>query len=150
MFKKLYGQYIKFLLIFSIIIAVIYICFRLWLPFLVSVNLPFLIIAFLLVTAIMHYFVAQADAQRIEFRPDINISKEERMKMLTAIERKFITRYLLVTTVKLLGFLVLLTLYACFNRQDFLLFGANFLVIYIMYSLFEIIYLKKPVVGKKS
>ena len=149
MFKKLYGQYLKLLLIFSIIIVVIYICFRLWLPFLVSVNLPFLILAFVVLTAVMHYFVAQADAQRIKFKPDINISKEERMKMLTDIERKFITRYLLITTIKLLGFLIMLVLYAYFNRKDFLLFGANFLVIYIMYSIFEIIYLKQPVVGKK-
>ena len=149
MFKKLYGQYLKLLLIFSIIIVVIYICFRLWLPFLVSVNLPFLILAFVVLTAVMHYFVAQADAQRITFKHDINISKEERMKMLTDIERKFITRYLLITTIKLLGFLIMLVLYAYFNRKDFLLFGANFLVIYIMYSIFEIIYLKQPVVGKK-
>lgn len=148
MLKKLYGKYIKFLLIFSIIIAVIYIVLRIWVPGLVSVNLPFLIIAFLGITAIMHYFVAKADAQRIEFRPDDSMSNEEKLKMLTNIEKKFITSYLLVTTVKLLGFLIMLVLYAFFNRGDFLLFGANFLVLYIMYSVFEIIYLKKPVVGK--
>ncbi len=146
MFKILYTKYLKKLLIFSIIIAVIYIILRLAAPGIVSKNLPFLIIVFLIINAIVHYIVVKTDVQRMEFKPDENLPKEEQMKQLTNIERKFITHYMLLTTVKLLGFLVLLVLYAMFNRPDFLLFAANFLVLYVLYSVFEIIYIKKPVV----
>lgn len=146
MFKILYTKYLKKLLIFSIIIAVIYIILRLAAPGIVSKNLPFLIIVFLIINAIVHYIVVKTDVQRMEFKPDENLPKEEQMKQLTNIERKFITHYMLLTTVKLLGFLVLLVLYAMFNRSDFLLFAANFLVLYVLYSVFEIIYIKKPVV----
>ncbi len=115
-------------------------------PGIVSKNLPFLIIVFLIINAIVHYIVVKTDVQRMEFKPDENLPKEEQMKQLTNIERKFITHYMLLTTVKLLGFLVLLVLYAMFNRPDFLLFASNFLVLYVLYSVFEIIYIKKPVV----
>ena len=146
MFKILYTKYLKKLLIFSIIITVIYIVLHLAAPGIVSKNLPFLIIVFLIINAIVHYIVVKTDVQRMEFKPDENLPKEEQMKQLTNIERKFITHYMLLTTVKLLGFLVLLVLYAMFNRPDFLLFAANFLVLYVLYSVFEIIYIKKPVV----
>lgn len=146
MFKILYTKYLKKLLIFSIIIAVIYIVLHLAAPGIVSKNLPFLIIVFLIINAIVHYIVVKTDVQRMEFKPDENLPKEEQMKQLTNIERKFITHYMLLTTVKLLGFLVLLVLYAMFNSPDFLLFAANFLVLYVLYSVFEIIYIKKPVV----
>ncbi len=146
MFKILYTKYLKKLLIFSIIITVIYIVLHLAAPGIVSKNLPFLIIVFLIINAIVHYIVVKTDVQRMEYKPDENLPKEEQMKQLTNIERKFITHYMLLTTVKLLGFLVLLVLYAMFNRPDFLLFAANFLVLYVLYSVFEIIYIKKPVV----
>lgn len=146
MFKILYTKYLKKLLIFSIIITVIYIVLHLAAPGIVSKNLPFLIIVFLIINAIVHYIVVKTDVQRMEYKPDENLPKEEQMKQLTNIERKFITHYMLLTTIKLLGFLVLLVLYAMFNRPDFLLFAANFLVLYVLYSVFEIIYIKKPVV----
>lgn len=146
MFKILYTKYLKKLLIFSIIITVIYIVLHLAAPGIVSKNLPFLIIVFLIINAIVHYIVVKTDVQRMEFKPDENLPKEEQMKQLTNIERKFITHYMLLTTIKLLGFLVLLVLYAMFNRPDFLLFASNFLVLYVLYSVFEIIYIKKPVV----
>lgn len=136
------------LLIFSIIIVLVYIVLRFAVPFIVSPNLPFLIVAFLLVTAITHYIIVRADVERIENKPDDRLSKEEQMKKITAIERRFISRYLLITTVKLLSFLIVLILYAYFNKEDAIRFLLNFIVLYLLYSFFEIIYIKKPVVGK--
>ncbi len=150
MLKKLYYKYLRSMLIFSIVIIVIYIILRNFAPQLVSPNLPYLIVIFLLVSAITHYLIVKTDVARIEFRPDTSLTKEEQMKQLTAIERKFITHYMLTITIKLLGFLVLLVLYAHFNRPDFFRFAINFLVLYFLYSFFEIIYLKKPVVGKSK
>ena len=148
MFKKLYYKYLQQLLIFSIVIVVVYILLRFFVPAIVSPNLPFLIVAFLLVTAATHYVIVKADIERLENKPDDSLSKEEQMKKITAIERRFISRYMLVTTIKLLSFLITLALYAYFNKGDAVRFSLNFMVIYLLYSFFEIIYIKKPVVGK--
>ncbi|MBO4738479.1 MAG: hypothetical protein J5606_02850 [Bacteroidales bacterium] len=150
MLKKLYYKYLRSMLIFSIVIVITYIILRNFAPDLVSANLPYLIVAFLLISAFTHYIIVKTDVERIEFKPDTSLPKDEQMKQLTAIERKFITRYMLTITIKLLGFLVLLVLYAYFNRADFFKFAINFLVLYFLYSFFEIVYLKKPVVGKSK
>ena len=88
--------------------------------------------------------VLRADAERLEYQADPEKNAEEQRKELTAIEKKFITRYMLATTVKLLFFLVLLLVYAFTNRQDLLRFGLNFVVLYLSYSIFEVLMLKKP------
>jgi hypothetical protein len=84
----------------------------------------------------------------MEHKPDPELSKDEQMKEITSIERRFITRYMLTTAIKLLSFLVLLLLYAYINREDAIRFLLNFMAIYLMYSVFELIYIKKPVSGK--
>ena len=145
MLKKIYYKYLQILLIFSIIITVIYIVLRQFVPDIVSPNLPFLIVIFVLVTAFVHYVVVRTDVERMEHKPNPDLSKDEQMKAIAAIERKFITRYMLVTTVKLLSFLLFLASYAYFNRKDAVCFSLNFMVIYLLYSAFEILYIKKPV-----
>jgi len=145
MFKKLYYKYLQTLLIFSIIITVIYIGLRYFAPDIVSNNLPILIIIFVFVTAITHYVVTRTDVERIEYKPNPQLSKDEQMKEIAAIERKFTTRYLFITTVKLLSFLIFLALYAYFNKADAFCFLLNFMAIYLIYSLFELIYIRKPI-----
>jgi len=125
-----------------------YIALRHFTPYIVSPNLPFLILIFVLVTAALHYVVVRTDVERMERNPNPELPKEEQMKEIAAIERKFITRYMAVTTVKLLSFLILLALYAYFNKQDAIRFSLNFMAIYLLYSIFEIVYIKKPVVEK--
>ncbi len=150
MFKKIYYRYLQALLIFSIIITIVYIILRYLVPNIVSTNLPFLIIIFVLVTAVTHYIITRSDIDRIEHKPNPELNKEEQMKEITAIERRFISRYMLITTIKLLSFLILLAVYAYFNRGDAIRFLLNFMAIYLLYSVFEIAYLKKPVVGKNN
>ena len=60
------------------------------------------------------------------------------------MEKKFVRRYLLATTIKIFVILVMLVAYAFTNRADMLRFGLNFIFIYLVYSLFEIFILKKP------
>ena len=145
MLKKIYYKYLQTLLIFSIIITAVYIGLRQFVPDIVSQNLPFLIVIFVLLTAITHYIVTKTDVERLEHKPNPDLSKDEQMKEITAIERKFITRYMGVTTVKLLSFLILLALYAWFNSPDAVRFLLNFMAIYLLYSIFEIVYIKKPI-----
>ena len=150
MFKKIYYKYLQSLLIFSIIITVIYIGLRHFTPEIVSSNLPFLILIFVLITAALHYVVVRTDVERMERKPNPELPKEEQMKEIAAIERKFITRYMAVTTVKLLSFLILLALYAYFNKADAIRFLLNFMAIYLLYSVFEIVYIKKPISHPRS
>jgi hypothetical protein len=97
------------------------------------------------ITAISHYSIVRTDVERMEYKPNKDLTKEEQMKEIMTIERKFISRYMLVTTVKLLSCLTLLALYAYFYRADAICFSLNFIVLYLLYSFFEIVYLKKPV-----
>lgn len=145
MLKKIYVAYIKKLLIFTIFILAIQTLGQYVFPQIISSNTVYLILLFLVLTAISHYIILRTDVQRMEFKPDATKTKEEQMKALMAIERKFISHYLLITTVKLLLFLTLLLIYALVNREDMFLFSLNFLVLYIGYSVFEIIFIKKPI-----
>ena len=150
MFKKIYYKYLQELLIFSILITAIYVVLRYLInmnhiPNIVSSNFPFLIIIFVFVTAITHYVFIRTDVERMAYKPDSELPKEEQMKEKAAIERKFITRFLLITTVKLLSFLILLALYTWFNKTDAIRFLSNFMVIYLIYSIFEIVYIRKPI-----
>lgn len=51
--------------------------------------------------------------------------------------RQFVTRYMLITTVKLLSFLAILFVYVLVNRDDALNFVISFFLFYIIYAGFE-------------
>ena len=144
MFKKLYIKYLKRLVFFTVFILALYIALQYLRPDLLSPFCIYLIMIFLVIMAATHAIVLRADAERLEYQADPEKNAEEQRKELTAIEKKFITRYMLATTVKLLFFLVLLLVYAFTNRQDLLRFGLNFVVLYLSYSIFEVLMLKKP------
>ena len=144
MFKQLYFKYLKRLLVFTIIVMAAYISCHYFCSFVLSPFCIYLIVLFLIIMAVSHAVVLQTDAMRLEYAPDPEKDEEARKADLIAIEKKFVTRYLLTTIVKLLLFLLLLVVYAVVNRSDMLRFGLNFLVLYVAYSVFEIIVLKKP------
>ena len=148
MLKKIFYTYLRSLLIFSILIVAMYVALQHFASDLVSSNTPYLIIVFLLITAITHYTIVKTDVERLNYKPDPDLDKEAQTKNLLKIERRFITRYMLVTTVKLLSFMVLLGLYAYFNRNDIVRFALNFLALYLLYTLFEIVYIRKPLSSK--
>jgi hypothetical protein len=128
----------------------VYIVLRFVIPWIVSANLPYLIVIFVLVSALTHYIITRSDVERMEHKSNPELSKDEQMKEITTIERRFITRYMLTTAIKLLSFLVLLLLYAYTNREDAILFLLNFMAIYLIYSVFELVYIKKPITEKKT
>ncbi|NLE62440.1 MAG: hypothetical protein GX612_01195 [Bacteroidales bacterium] len=145
MLKQLYFNYIKKLLIFTVFLLVIEVVFLYVFPQLISSNFVYLLLLFLLFTAGSHYIVVRTDVKRIEFKPDPSKTKEEQMKDLMAIERKFISNYMLITVAKLLLFLTIILIYSLINKPDMLRFSLNFLVLYLLYSVFEIIVIKKPI-----
>ena len=145
MFKKMYFKYLQRLFLFTIIILAIYMLFAKFAPQLLSPNCIYLIVFFLLVIAGTHAIVIQTDAKRLDYQPDPSLSEEEQKNALFQIEKKFITHYTSATAIKLFVFLLLLIVYAFINKTDMLLFGIDFLFLYIAYSVFEIFILKKPV-----
>jgi len=150
MLKQLYFNYIKKLLIFTVFLLVIEVVFLYVFPQLISSNFVYLLLLFLLFTAGSHYIVVRTDVKRIEFKPDPSKTKEEQMKDLMAIERKFISNYMLITVAKLLLFLTIILIYSLINKPDMLRFSLNFLVLYLLYSVFEIIVIKKPILKEKN
>jgi len=145
MLKKKFYKYLRSLLIFSVLIIVTYIVLWHFANELVSTNTPFLIIAFLVVTASTHYIITKTDVERIEYKPNPDLEKEAQKRELMNIEHRFISKYMIITIVKLLSFIALLGLYAYFNTNDMIRFSLNFLAIYLLYSLFEIIYVQNPI-----
>jgi hypothetical protein len=143
MLKKVFYRYLRSLLIFSVLVVAVCVVLQYFASGLVSPNAPYLIIVFLAVTAITHYIITKTDIERLEYKPNPNLNKEAQRRELLNIERRFITQYMLVTTVKLLSFIALLGLYAYFNTSDVIRFSLNFLVIYLLYSLFEMVYVRK-------
>lgn len=145
MFKVLYANYLKRLFLLTIfLLALFVLCHYCW-PFLLSPFCIYLIIFFLVVMAGSHAIVLQADAERLAYVSEEGADAEAQRKAVMDTEKKFIRRYLVATTVKLLLFLVLLVAYAFTNRGDMLRFGLNFIVLYLIYSVFEVFILKKPV-----
>lgn len=51
--------------------------------------------------------------------------------------RQFVTRYMLITTIKLLSFLTILLVYGLLRPNDAMQFILSFLVLYLIYSAFE-------------
>lgn len=52
---------------------------------------------------------------------------------------RFINTYLLVTVVKLLVFTGILVVYILLNKKDALPFGLSFLILYLLFTVFEVI-----------
>ncbi|RUA30113.1 MAG: hypothetical protein DSY76_02805 [Bacteroidetes bacterium] len=57
--------------------------------------------------------------------------------------QQFVTRFMLITTIKLLSFLALLLVYALMFKDDAIQFLLSFFVIYLIYSAFEVVAVMK-------
>jgi len=85
-------------------------------PVWVTPFLPFLPMFFLATTILIHK----------GFLSSLNLNPQQ-----------FVTRYMLITTIKLLSFLAILFIYAVTNKEDALPFLLSFFVQYLIYSAFE-------------
>lgn len=144
MFKELYLKYLKRLFLLTIFMLAAFVFCHYCFPYVLSPFCIYLIIIFLVLMAGTHAIVLQADAERLAYEPEPGTDAEAQRKALTEMEKKFVRRYLLATTIKIFVILVMLVAYAFTNRADMLRFGLNFIFIYLVYSLFEIFILKKP------
>jgi len=84
----------------------------------VSATLPVLPVFFMAITFLIHKGFVGA----IGLRP-----------------QQFVTRFMLITTIKLLSFIVLLLVYALMFKDDAIQFLISFFVLYVVYSAFEVV-----------
>jgi len=83
----------------------------------VTPTLPVLPIFFMAVTFLIHKGFVSA----VGLRP-----------------QQFVTRFMLITTIKLLSFLALLLVYALLFKEDAMQFLLSFFILYLIYSAFEV------------
>lgn len=116
-----YLNFLRRILIFSFILGIITIGTEFFAPTkYVTPALPWLIIFFLAVTLVGHYFILRSGNSKFI---------------------RFINAYLLVTIVKLFLFIGVIFLYLLHNRQDAAPFAIAFFILYLCYMIFEVIYL---------
>jgi L-asparagine transporter-like permease len=114
---------IFWLIIFSAFITALCVALQLLFPKYASPAIPYILVFFFLLT----------------FFTIMIVSK----KPQSATNKKFIINYMVTRVVKNFSMLVFLVLYLIFNKDDRWNFAGAFLIIYFLYSAFEIVALKK-------
>ncbi|MDR2978978.1 MAG: hypothetical protein LBV02_00830 [Bacteroidales bacterium] len=118
------------LLIFSIIIAALSVLFQYFFPECATPTLPYIVIFFFFITLFSLYVVLRND------------HKKE--------NRAFMSGYMLSRIVKFTSCLLFLFLYIFLRKDDGIRFAISFIVIYFLYSGFEIYILKKETAEVKG
>jgi len=117
------SKYAYRLIIFSVIVAAVSIVFQLVFPNFASPALPFIVLFFFVLSLFTIFIV---------LRP---IKQHDNKKM--------VSRYLLSRIIKFVSCLLFLTIYVIANKEDRWLFAFAFMIIYFIYSIFEVFLLKK-------
>jgi len=116
-----YLTFLRQLLIFSVVLGILATCIAFLVPpRFITPALPFLFLFFIAVTLTGYYI------------------------LLRSVKRKFIqfvNSYLLITVVKLLLFVGIIFFYLLNNRQDAAAFGISFFILYLCYTIFEVVHL---------
>lgn len=111
------------IIVFSAVIAALTVLFQWLCPAYASPALPFIVLFFFVITLTTIYIV---------------------LRNTTGTDgRKFVSSYMLSRIIKIFSCLIFLVLYLLLNKNDSLRFAIAFLVIYFLYSIFEVIVLKK-------
>jgi len=117
--KNNFRKFALRLILLSAILVIISTALILLLPAdIITPVLPFMILYFFLITIIVHYFLTKA----------IGYSS-----------RKFVSYFMLTTFLKLFIYIITIFTYVYFNRSDLLPFIISFFVLYIFYTVFEVV-----------
>jgi len=120
------------ILIFSVVMAGLTALFQWLAPAYASPALPFIVLFFFVITLFTIFIVLRDDQGKDG--------------------QRFVSSYMLSRIVKLFSCLIFLLIYILVNREDAWKFGFAFIIIYFIYSIFEVILLKKESddISKKS
>ncbi len=114
-----YLQYLKKLLIYSAIIAIVSFVLAFFLPDeYVSPSMPFLLLFFIAVSLLTHYFVLKTVAKRTS---------------------QFVNFFMISIFVKLILYIAIIVIYGLTNTADLIPFVITFFIFYLLYTLFELV-----------
>ncbi|MBO4646003.1 MAG: hypothetical protein J5642_05760 [Bacteroidales bacterium] len=116
-------KYVYRLLVFAIIIAALTILMQVALPAHASPALPFIVLFFFFITLFDLYIVLRDQSQREA--------------------KKFVSGYVLSRTVKFMSCILFLLIYFFANKSDRWNFAIAFIIIYFLFSAFEVYIMKK-------
>ena len=111
------------ILVFSAVVAGLTVLFQWLCPNYASPALPFIVLFFCIITLFTIYIVL----------------RDERGKA----QDRFVSNYYLSRIIKIFSSLIFLVAYMLLNKPDALRFAVAFLVVYFLYSVFEVVVLKK-------
>ncbi|MDD2964460.1 MAG: hypothetical protein PHQ65_14155 [Bacteroidales bacterium] len=111
-----YNRFLKQIILLSAILGLLSLAAYLLLPR-VTPAMPFLLLMIMSVTIIMHHSL---------------------LKNSSGKPNRFINRILAFTGIKMVGYLIVITLYAFANRGDAVPFIITFMIYYLVYSAFEL------------
>ena len=116
--NNLYIKFLKKLLVFTIIVALVGFIFTMLLPAnYITPTLPFLYVFFFAATLVVHYILLKVSEKRTP---------------------GFINMFMLVTFGKLIFFLTIILVYALLNRDDAVPFIVAFFILYVFFTVFEV------------
>lgn len=116
--KNLYLVFLKKLLLFTLVLALVGYLFTYLLPEnIVTPTLPFLYVFFFATTLVVHYILLKVSEKKTS---------------------GFINFFMLLTFGKLLFFLSIILAYALLNRADAIPFIIAFFILYVCFTAFEV------------
>ncbi len=108
------------LIVLSVVLGIITYLLGLVLPAgFVSPAVPSMILFFLVITLLVHYILMKASGNNNG--------------------RKFVNAFMLATLVKFFVYLPVIFIYMYYNRDDLLPFVVGFFILYLCYTVFEVI-----------
>lgn len=117
--KSDYILYLKKLLLFSAVIAVVAFVLTYFLPDnFVSPAMPFLLLLFIAVSLLTHYFVLKTMIKRTSL---------------------FVNFFMISIFVKLIFYIAIIVIYGLLNKHDMIAFVITFFIFYMFYTIFELI-----------
>lgn len=121
--KSPYLQFLKNLLIYSLIIVLIYIGLSYIIPGgWLSMAVPYLFPFYIATTLITYYLTLKALHHRFS---------------------GFVNRFMLITAIKLVWYAIILVAYLLIFSYDAIAFALNFFILYLAYTIFETVSLIK-------
>ena len=118
-----YGQFLARLTIMTLLIgAVCYVLFTFLPENTISMAYPYILILFFAITAGIHYIL---------------------LRITRLNPRRFVSYFMLATFVKLIVYFTAVLVYVFNNREDVLSFIITFFVLYIFFTVFEVVLILK-------
>jgi hypothetical protein len=113
-----YQQFILRLTVLSLVLGLLVFLLGRYLPHgIISPALPFLLILFYVITALVHYVLLRISAMN---------------------PRKFVGYFMLATFLKLMNYLIVIVVYVWYVKEGVLPFILSFFILYIIYTVFEV------------